>query len=77
MLDNVELIEYTKFQKIVIPYRTILRRTKFSSNKIFCQNKFSTASQNFDNFVGFLPDFYIEILDKFFVGQNFRHQAKI
>ena len=82
--------------------------TKFWPDKIFHQNKFSTLSWNFDNFVRFSPDFCIEILDKifdtkpkflqfcpifawllywnigqnfrrtkFFVGQNFRHQAEI
>ena len=44
---------------------------KVSSDKIFCRTKFSTPSQNFDNFVRFLPDFYIEILDKIFRRTKF------
>ena len=54
-----------------IPYRTKFRRTKFSTDKIFCRTKFSTPSRNFDNFVRFCLNFYIEILDKIFDGQNF------
>ena len=53
-----------------IPYRTKVRRTKFSTDKIFRRTKFSTPSRNFDSFVRFLPDFCIEILDKIFDGQN-------
>ena len=56
--------------QVVIPYRTKFRRTKFSLDKIFRRTKFSTPSPNFDNFVRFLPDFCIEILDKIFDGQN-------
>ena len=49
-----------------------------SSDKIFENKpKFSRTSQNFDNFVWFLPDLCIEIMDKIFNGQNFRHQAEI
>ena len=50
----------------MIPYRTKFRRTKIS-----------TPSRKFVNFVRFLPDFCIEILDKIFDRQNFRHQAEI
>ena len=51
---------------------------KISSDKIFdgqniSSDKISTPSRNFDSFVRFLPDFGIEILDKIFDGQNFRH----
>ena len=50
----------------VIPYRT-----KFSSDKIFRRTKFPTPGRNFNDFVRFLPDFCIKILDKIFDGQNF------
>ena len=48
-----------------------------SSDEIFRWTKFLTPNRNFDNFVRFLPDLCIEILDKIFDGQNFRHQAEI
>ena len=48
-----------------IPYWTKFRRIKFS-----------TPSRNFDNFVRFLPDFCIEMLDNVFVG-NFFSSDKI
>ena len=43
-----------------LPYQTKFRRTIFSP-----------PSRNFNNFVRFLPDFCIVILDKIFKGQNF------
>ena len=51
---------WTHIFKINIPYRTKVRRTKFS-----------TLRRNFDTFVRILPDFSIETLDKIFDGQNF------
>ena len=80
MFSNVEndAIDYIITVPDNIPYRT-----KFSSDKIFRRTKFSTPSRNFDNFVQFLADFCIEILDKIFDGQsysskkNFRHQVEI
>ena len=36
----------------------------------FCRTRFWTPILNFDNFIRFLPDFCIKILDKILDGQN-------
>ena len=72
VLDIDNMISPSKFVNFTdVPYRTKVRRTKFSTDKIFRRTKFSTPSRNFDTFVRFLPDFCIETLDKIFDGQNF------
>ena len=59
--DGMTRFQYVSSCQIsIIPYRTKFRRTKFS-----------TSSRNFDNFVQFLPEFSIEIIDTIFDGQNF------
>ena len=63
------LIFFRKYHRL--PYRTKFCLTKFSSDKTFRRTKFSTPSRNFDNFIQFLTDFCIEILDKIFSGKNF------
>ena len=76
-LYKIQVISKKIAELFNIPYGTKFRWTKFSTDKIFLRTKFSTPSRNFDSFVRFLPDFCIEILDKIFVRQNFRHQAEI